>query len=101
MKNKVKKHTGKGENTGKKAPVRDIDKPTPFEIEGHYLSHDDVSLIAEAVLFNAILPSTVTTESKELDGKGVVVGETITTQKLPGNWEAAARWLEIQALRAR
>ncbi len=101
MKNEVKKHTGKGENTGKKAPAMNFEENRPFELEGHFLSHDDVTFLAEYSLYNAILPSTITTETQELDGKGVVAGKTITTQKLPGNWEAAARWLEIQALRAR
>ncbi len=101
MKHEIEKHPSKGENTGKKAPAMSFDEHRPFELDGHYLSHDDISFLAEYALFNAILPSTVTTESKELDGEGVVVGETITKQKLPGNWEAAARWLEIQALKAR
>lgn len=86
-------------------PVND-DRPFKWKVPGKgkvlYLSTDDVSCLAEQILYQAMLPSkTVSTDEKYDPLTGKVIEATRTTTTEPGSWQAAAAWLTIEALKGR
>ncbi len=84
-------------------PVND-DRPFLLREKGKdlYLSADDVSYMAEHILYQAMLPSRDVSTVETFDPQtGKVIEKTRTTTSSPGDWQAAAAWLTIEALKGK
>jgi len=62
-----------------------------------YMTVEDVSELAQQILFQAMLPGHKKSVEEEFDEHGNVISETTTTEHVPGDWRAAAKWLQLQA----
>mgnify|MGYP001382829923 CR=1 FL=1 len=75
------------------------ERPFPLELDGKtiFLTAADVSELAQQVLYQAMLTGHRENIEEEFDEHGNVISRTTSIEHVPGDWRAAARWLQLQA----